>query len=191
MSCEICGADVASSRGVTCSYSCRARLREKRKTREWRRSRDYAADLVERIRRLYAEDGLTIAEVQAIIGHGVKVQLVIERYAIPRRRAVKRNQRGERNDMWRGPDASYGAVHLRLLTSRGPASAYVCSDCGAAAAEWAYDYGCPNQREDQQNGYLYSTDLSRYSPRCRPCHQQQDRERDQLGRFRRKAPPHV
>ncbi len=48
--CVICGSPVAAtSRGVTCSYVCRARYREQSRTPDWSRPpREYPAELVER-----------------------------------------------------------------------------------------------------------------------------------------------
>lgn len=191
--CVICGGEVApDSRGVTCSRSCRARLREARKTTEWRKPKRYPAELVERVRQLYVGEGMSIVEVQAAVGKGVKVQRLMENHGIPRRKPVPRNQRGERNNAWVGDSATYAAVHMRLLTTFGPAANYSCVDCGRRAEQWAYDYGCPEQREDAKRGCLYSPDLMRYSPRCVPCHQRQDRERDDAGRFvRKEVMPHV
>ena len=181
--CQICGNPVpATSRGVTCSYSCRARLRESRKSSEWRKAREYPSGLVDRISSLY-EAGLTVAEVQERIGPGVKVKLVMDRYGIRRRKAAKRDQRRDRNTAWRGDIASYGAVHARM----GKASAHVCVDCGEQAKEWSYDGGCPHELTDPRRGLRYSPDPARYSPRCAPCHMTQDRIRDELGRLASKG----
>lgn len=69
---------------------------------------------------------------------------------------------GALSPRWVGDGAGYRTVHVRLHTERGAASAHLCL-CGASAAEWAFD---------EPTGY--STDLSRYTPMCRPCHRKAD-----------------
>ena len=64
---------------------------------------------------------------------------------------------------------SYWSVHERLRVERGPATAQVCTDCGAAARSWSYDGADPAERTSAE-GYRYSLDLDRYQPRCQPCH---------------------
>jgi hypothetical protein len=182
----MCGAPVPStSRGVTCSFSCRAKLREQRKTQEWRKPRQYPPELVEQVRNLYVDQGMTVAEVQAVIGRGVKVQRVMENHNIPRRPTIKRNQYGEANSSWRGDSASYAAAHTRIYATRGPATAHECVDCHQPATEWAYEGGCPREQTDAR-GRIYSPDPSRYAPRCLGCHMAQDRDRLPSGQFVRK-----
>lgn len=181
--CQICGNEMPRvSRGVTCSPSCSARLRESRKSTEWRKPREYPSDLVERVRSLY-ESGLTVEEVQREIGRGVKVKLVMERYGIPRRKAAKRDQSRDRNLMWIGDAASYSAVHTRM----GSASTHACVDCGESAEEWAYNGGCPRELICPRRQLRYSPDPERYSPRCKSCHLAQDRVRDEKGRLASKG----
>jgi hypothetical protein len=76
---------------------------------------------------------------------------------------------GEGHGRWTGDEASYSAVHGRLVRTRGRASSFACAHCGESARQWAYDYGDPNERHDQQCG-AYSVDLDRYMPLCVPCH---------------------
>jgi hypothetical protein len=185
--CTICGAPVPpSSRGQTCSYSCRARLRERRKTSEWRRPREYDADIIERVRHLYVDRQMTRAEVQAQIGPGVKVEVIISRLGIARP-AVKRNQRAEANDNWRGDAIEYHSAHNRVRALYGPASAHLCCDCKQQAVDCSYDGGCPRELTDEQTGCTYSPDPERYSPRCKSCHIEHDRQRDQRGQFTGRA----
>lgn len=68
---------------------------------------------------------------------------------------------------------SYGAVHTRLRTSRGPASDYDCTDCGGRAEQWSYDHGDAEELVSEI-GHPYSADLSRYQPRCCSCHRKFD-----------------
>lgn len=100
--------------------------------------RVYPAWLVARVRELY-ESGLTIREIQTEVGAGVKVQRLMGSCGIPRRTAAKRNQAGPRNHMWKGQDARYQALHLRVQAERGTPSQ--CERCGRvdeeAKCEWA------------------------------------------------------
>lgn len=124
--------------------------------------RDYPTDLVDRIRDLY-ESGMTIAEVQALTP-GCKVQHVMVRYGIPRRPMAKRDQRGPRNHMWRGDEAGYAALHLRVSTERGTPS--FCSWCGRTEGrfEWANISG-------------HYEDVADYERLCVTCHRLYDARR--------------
>lgn len=176
--CAICGNPVPpKSLGVTCSFSCRAKLREARKTTEWRKCKDYPAELVERVRHLYVDRGMTVAEVQAVVGKGHKVQRIMERHAIPTRPAIKRDQRGEKNHLWRGDSPSYGAAHTRVYTLRGSASQHRCVDCGERAKDWSYLGDCPREQRDPETGCAFSPDPDRYVARCRSCHRAYDAAR--------------
>lgn len=83
----------------------------------------------------------------------------------------------------------YQGVHKRLSRERGKASAHSCIDCGKSAHEWSYDGGCPNELHEvlEKVPVAYSTDQSRYSPRCRKCHRSRDeslnRERGANGQW--------
>lgn len=79
----------------------------------------------------------------------------------------------EDNPNWSGDAATYQAVHLRLRHQRGPARNHPCIDCGKTARHWAYDNsGIAEQCAPR--GWRYSTDLTRYEPRCVPCHRRHD-----------------
>lgn len=72
--------------------------------------------------------------------------------------------------------AAYGWVHADLKAERGPASNYPCADCGEPASDWSFD---------RHTGY--SWDLSRYAPRCKPCHTRRDARGRRRARERRAA----
>src|SRR4051812_22728327 len=75
--------------------------------------------LVGRVRELYGA-GHTMREVAELAGTTVKVlQRLMPRNDIERRTAAKRDQTGERNHMWRGSEAGYQALHLRVEAARG------------------------------------------------------------------------
>jgi len=66
----------------------------------------------------------------------------------------------------------YRALHQRLDSKRGKASSFACVDCGERAEQWSYDHSDPDEVTGL-NGHdscIYSTDLTRYQPRCIPCH---------------------
>lgn len=120
----------------------------------------YDPELVDQVRALYVDDGLTMREVAEDVGVSVRVlQTLMPRNGIVRRRAVKRDQRGDRNHMWKGANAGYQALHLRVEQERGDLIG--CTRCGqsdpAASYEWA------NQTGDYAN-------TSDYERMCRPCH---------------------
>ena len=75
---------------------------------------------------------------------------------------------GATNPAWKGDDAGYMAVHLRLKTLYGPAADHTCH-CGAPAAQWAYLHNDPAEKVSP-DGLPYSTDPARYTAMCAPCH---------------------
>jgi hypothetical protein len=85
----------------------------------------------------------------------------------------QRRRSGDQHPRWRGDDASYGAAHDHLRTTRGPATAHECCGCGGPASQWAYDYSDPAPLRDGR-GLLYSRDVARYRPMCPSCHKLHD-----------------
>ena len=81
---------------------------------------------------------------------------------------------GENRPNWTGDDVTYRAMHKRVYRYRGPAKAHDCIDCGGKAGHWSYDLADPHERTDP-NGWLYSTDVDHYQPRCASCHLAFDR----------------
>ena len=82
--------------------------------------------------------------------------------------------RGADNWNWTGDDVTYHAQHLRLKSTRGPASNYKCTGCGDTAAQWAYDNADPSARTSKWG--MYSVDIEHYKPMCIPCHKKADLE---------------
>lgn len=128
-----------------------------------KRPRDYPSEVVERIRHLYLDAGMTVAELQPLF-KGYRVQTVIARYGIPTRKAAKRDQFGERNSTWRGSQATYGSLHFRLYRARGCPS--LCEWCERTEGrfEWANLTG----RYD---------DMNDYARLCVGCHRRYDADR--------------
>lgn len=133
-----------------------------------RKPREYPAEIVNMVCGMY-RDGMTVAEIRKVAPKGYRVQTILERHLPERRPAVKRDQRGAANDRWRGSDAGYAAVHLRL----GSAAEHMCVDCGESAAEWSYMHGCPDERRSRSP---YCHHPTHYAPRCRKCHRAYDRK---------------
>lgn len=149
----------------TCSPKCRAQVRDREHgKRKGRPLRDYDPALVERVRQLY-ESGMTREEVQAAIGPGVKVENIMKRHGIKTRPAIKRSQSGSANASWRGDDASYTALHLRVQVARGrPQFCVRCQTTAPGRYEWANLTG----------NYL---DIDDYERMCVWCHRRYDSER--------------
>lgn len=165
--CVMCGSEVpARSRGVTCNSVCSARFRERSRTPEWSRPpKVYPAEMVERVRHLYLDEGMSQIEVAAELGTTLKViyRLMLN-HEIPRRKQIKRHQSGPANDSWRGDGAGYKALHLRVSSQRGKPS--LCAWCGKTDGrfEWA------NISGDYH-------DIYDYERLCASCHRNYDAAR--------------
>lgn len=135
--------ETRSRKARTCSPKCRAELREiEHGPTKGAPLRDYPEELVSRVRSMY-ESGHSLTEIQQVV-KGAKVQNIVRRYGIATRPAIKRDQSGSNNHMWKGDRASYKALHLRVSSVRGKPS--VCSACETTSGrfEWANltgDYG--------------------------------------------------
>lgn len=134
--------------------------------------REYPQEIVDQVRRMYVDQGMTVKEVQEALPKGFKAQRIIERYIPIRRTASKRFQSREQNSSWKGDAASYTAVHLRLRVERGPARSHPCVDCGEVAHDWSYNGRDENCVRSPRG--VYSVNLDNYDPRCRCCHRQYD-----------------
>ena len=119
-------------------------------------------ELVATVRLLYA-NGKTQAEIAERLARSLKfVQGVFRRNGITPRTATKRDQRGAKNARWKGDEAGYQAMHLRLYATRG--RPFPCSVCGTTTAR-AYDWA---------NLTGNFSDTSDYAPMCRSCHWKHD-----------------
>ena len=128
-----------------------------------RKPREYPQHIIELAVNLYRE-GKTVREVQQRLPHGYKAQRILERHTAARRAAAKRDQRGPANHMWKGDDAGYQALHLRVHAARGTPS--LCSRCGTAEGkfEWANLTG----------NY---EDINDFARMCLSCHRRFDSQR--------------
>ena len=130
--------------------------------------RQYPRELVEEVKRLY-ESGHTIREIQDRV-KGAKVQLLMQRWGIPTRKAIPRNQRGSNNAAWKGDSASYSAFHLRVQTERGKPN--LCTKCGVSGADVRYEWA-------NLTGNYH--DVGDYERMCVPCHRVFDASRRKAG----------
>lgn len=77
----------------------------------------------------------------------------------------KRNQYGENNSSWKGPNATYAAFHYRVESKRGkPHFCEACGDMDSKRYEWANLTG------------KYD-DVMDYSRMCVSCHRKYDSKR--------------
>lgn len=119
-------------------------------------------ETVQAVRDLYAS-GQTQMEIATHLGTSRKfVEGVFRRNGITPRVAAKRDQSGDKNAHWKGDQAGYAAMHLRLYVQRG--RPYPCSVCGTTTAK-AYDWA------NLTGNY---SDVSDFAPMCRSCHSKHD-----------------
>lgn len=68
----------------------------------------------------------------------------------------------------------YNAMHQRIKKAKGPASEYICVDCGDPATAWSYDHKDGGQYWQVIPGCTepvpYSIHMEHYQPRCASCH---------------------
>lgn len=102
-----------------------------------KKPREYPREIVDLIVGWY-QDGLTVKEINAIAPKGFKVQNILQRHLPERRSAIKRNQFGAANSSWKGDEAGYQALHLRVDSARGkPMRCDWCEDTSGSRYEWA------------------------------------------------------
>lgn len=141
----------------------------------------YKPELVDRVKTLY-EAGHTQTEIGEIVGLSQKVIWNLMRnHGILARVAAKRDQRGDKNHMWKGSDASYTAFHTRLYKEYGKPT--WCEECGTTDSNVTYDWANLTGRYD---------DIDDYKRLCRSCHSKLDNKIKNLGQYaERKEVPYV
>lgn len=129
-----------------------------------RTPRKYPQEVIDQVIGWY-QDGLTVAEIRALAPKGYRVQTILQRYLPERRKAIKRNQFGENNSSWKGDNAGYQALHLRVDSARGkPMRCDWCDSVGDKRYEWANLTG----------NY---TDVFDFVRLCLSCHRTYDAKR--------------
>lgn len=149
----------------------RNRMSESAKARctpEWRikKSLSLCTEIdVEQVRSKYI-NGMTQLEVAESMGVSRKVvERVMRQYLIPRRKAIKRNQWGDKNHKWKGDLASLGKLHARLDRRFGKPKQ--CKVCGTTDESKTYDWANLTGR------YANINDFKRM---CRSCHWKYDKK---------------
>lgn len=117
----------------------------------------------EELEQLYIS-GLTQKEVGDVYGVSQKIVFNwFRKLGIQSRKAAKRDQRGEKNHMWKGDKASYAAKHHWIENIKGKPT--MCEFCGAV--EGRFDWCSIN--------HVYSRDENTWIRLCRQCHVNLDR----------------
>ena len=139
-----------------------SRSAKRRCTPEWReaKSKSMRTKLpLKKVKQLYAS-GLTQEEVGEKLGVSQKViWKFMGRNGLTARIAAKRDQWGEKNHKWKGPNASYKAMHLRMTKRFGQPKR--CETCGTTDKRRSYDWANLTGRYD---------DTTDYRRLCRSCH---------------------
>jgi hypothetical protein len=127
----------------------------------------YPASMVHDVKHLYLSEGKSQVEVATLLGVTLKViyKLMIN-HEIPRRPQIKRDQWGEKNVRWKGPDASYSAFHFRVERARG--KRHLCNRCGRSDDAATYDWA-------NLTGNYH--DVNDYERMCRSCHRKFDKQK--------------
>lgn len=174
--CTECGTSwvTTSLRARTCSPKCRARMREREHPSPGRPQREYPVDVVLRVQQLHAA-GATVQEIDVALGPGYKAQLLVERFVSERHAPGPRDQSGERNPQWKGANATYQALHLRVGAARGKPD--FCACCDTTDPEASYHWA---------NLSGHYEDIHDYARLCVSCHMRLDyHRRAELGRSTR------
>ncbi len=152
------------------SEETKRRMSEAAKARctpEWREAKSKALAVVlplEKVSAMHLQ-GMTQQEIASHFGVSQKVIFgFLKRHGIPSKRKGKRFQSGQLNSNWKGDDATYSALHLRVQVARGTPS--LCSHCGETEGrfEWA------NLTGNYQ-------DVNDYDRLCCSCHKKLDSKR--------------
>lgn len=118
----------------------------------------------EELVKLYYEEFKSQQEIGVMYSTTQKVVFSwFKKLKIKSRTAYKRNQRGSKNDSWKGDNATYAALHYRVQAERG--KAYMCDECNRSDGGIAYDWA------NQTGKY---NDVNDYKMMCRSCHFKKD-----------------
>lgn len=110
--------------------------------------------------------GMSQEEIGVSLGVSQKsIFKAMRRNKIPARIAFKRDQKGSKNDSWKGDTAGYSALHRRLYSLYGKPKQ--CSVCNTEDIDKHYDYA--NLTGNYQ-------DVEDYAPMCRSCHWKYDKK---------------
>jgi len=126
-----------------------------------------------KVKKLYLS-GLTQQEVAEKLNVTRKIiEKSLIRTKTPKRKAIKRNQWGENNHMWKGDQAGYSCLHKRLHRRFGKAQK--CEICGTTDKRKSYDYA---------NLTGKYKDINDYKQMCRSCHWKHDKKINNIKKMR-------
>lgn len=124
----------------------------------------------DRLEDLYHNEFKTQLEIGEIFKVSQKVVFGwFKDYGIKSRIPYKRDQKGDKNNSWKGNDASYAAFHYRVYSQNGNADH--CEVCGRNDYETVYDWA------NITGAY---EDINDYKQMCRSCHFKMDGVRNNL-----------
>lgn len=135
---------------------------------------------LEEIKELYFRKGMSQQEVGD--HYGVTQRVIFswfKKLGIVARVAAKRDQRGEKNHMWKGNEATYAAYHHRIESLKGKPKQ--CEECGTTDPALTYDWA------NLTGNYSDSNDYRRM---CRSCHWKFDSRIENFGK-QACVPPHL
>ena len=118
------------------------------------------------VRAMYYERGMTQIEIANAIDVTQRALcLFMARHGMKARRQIKRDQRGEKNDNWKGLSISYCHAHVRVNSVRGRPK--YCEHCGTRDESSHYDWANLTRRYGDPDDYIRL---------CKACHQSFDKE---------------
>jgi hypothetical protein len=126
-------------------------------------------ELIEQVRRLYVDEGLTQRQVAAKIGIGrMVVRRILTRNDIPMRSTYDYPDRlrGSNNGRWRTDNLRYDTLHARVYSVRGRPIG--CTKCSQNDPDRRYEWA--NLTGDYEN-------VQDYARMCVPCHRDFDAQR--------------
>jgi hypothetical protein len=122
--------------------------------------RTYDEEFIDKVKHLYYKKEMTQVEVGKELDVSAKVIFtMMKKLNLPRRRQIKRNQFGPNNSSWKGDEAGYKALHLRVITQKGQPN--LCQRCGRTDDRYKYEWA------NLTGNYA---DINDYERMCDSCH---------------------
>lgn len=119
------------------------------------------------IRRLYHTEGLTQSAIATHYGVSkATIRRFLSKNGIPFRPHTETQARLEKTAAWKGDDAGYVSLHIRVRRQRGTPKH--CERCGLADESRVYDWA--NLTGNYSNVWDYER-------MCRPCHRRFDNQK--------------
>lgn len=126
---------------------------------------------------MYCERGMTQQEIADALDVTQRaVKLFMKRHNIPQRPQIKRDQRAERNDSWKGDSVGYKAAHQRVYRARGRPQK--CEKCGTTSPAKRYHWASISRKYHDPSDYMRL---------CSSCHFKHDGLVRNLGHYAKGA----